>query len=60
MYGNTAKFKSVNIFISAARDQTAKFNKCQYFRLYDKLKANSTLASYPDPPSTLQEERGVW
>ena len=35
MYGTTAKFKSANIFISAARDQTAKFKDRQYFRLYD-------------------------
>ena len=34
MYGTTAKFKSANIFISAARDQTAKFKDRQYFRLY--------------------------
>ena len=33
MYGTTAKFKSANIFISAAWDQTAKFDR-QYFRLY--------------------------
>ena len=32
--GTTAKFKSANIFISAARDQTAKFKDRQYFRLY--------------------------
>ena len=31
MYGTTAKFKSANIFISAARDQTAKFKDRQYF-----------------------------
>ena len=30
----TAKFKSTNIFISAAWGQTAKFNDRQYFRLY--------------------------
>ena len=34
MYGTTTKFKSANIFISAARDQTAKFKDRQYFRLY--------------------------
>ena len=34
MYGTTAKFKSANIFISAAWDQTAKFKNRQYFRLY--------------------------
>ena len=34
MYGTTAKFKSANIFISAARDQTAKFKDRQYFQLY--------------------------
>ena len=34
MYGTTAKFKSANIFISAAQDQTAKFKDRQYFRLY--------------------------
>ena len=34
MYGTTPKFKSTNIFISAARDQTAKFKDRQYFRLY--------------------------
>ena len=34
MYGTTAKFKSANIFISAARDQTAKFKDRQYFWLY--------------------------
>ena len=34
MYGTTAKFKSANIFISAAWDQTTKFKDCQYFRLY--------------------------
>ena len=34
MYGTTPKFKSANIFISAARDQTAKFKGRQYFRLY--------------------------
>ena len=34
MYGTTAKFKPANIFISAARDQTAKFKDCQYFQLY--------------------------
>ena len=32
--GTTAKFKSANIFISAARDQTAKFKDRQFFRLY--------------------------
>ena len=37
MYGTTAKFKSANIFISAARDQTAKFKDRQYFRLYGML-----------------------
>ena len=31
---NYAKFKSANIFISAARDQTTKFKDRQYFRLY--------------------------
>ena len=36
MYGTTAKFKSGNIFISAARDQTAKFKDHQYFLLYGK------------------------
>ena len=34
IYGTIAKFKSANIFISAARDQTAKFKYRQYFRLY--------------------------
>ena len=34
MYGTTAKFKSANIFISAAQDQTTKFKDHQYFRLY--------------------------
>ena len=34
MYGTTAKFKSTNTFILAARDQTAKFKDRQYFRLY--------------------------
>ena len=34
MYGTTAKFKSANIFISVAWDQTAKFKDRQYFRLY--------------------------
>ena len=34
MYGTTAKFKSANIFISAARGQPAKFKDRQYFRLY--------------------------
>ena len=34
MYGTTPKFKSANIFILAARDQTAKFKDCQYFWLY--------------------------
>ena len=34
MYGTTAKFKSANIFILAARDQTAKFKDRQYFQLY--------------------------
>ena len=34
MYGTTAKFKSANIYISAAWDQTAKFKDCQYLRLY--------------------------
>ena len=29
-----AKFKSANIFVSAALDQTAKFKDHQYFRLY--------------------------
>ena len=38
MYGTTAKFKSANIFISAARDQTAKFKDRQCFRLYGILK----------------------
>ena len=36
MYGTTAKFKSANIFILAARDQTAKFRDRQYFRLYGR------------------------
>ena len=30
----TAKFKSANIFISVALDQTAKFKDRQYFQLY--------------------------
>ena len=30
----TAKFKSANVFISAALDYTAKFKDRQYFRLY--------------------------
>ena len=30
----TAKFKSANIFVWAAQDQTAKFKDRQYFRLY--------------------------
>ena len=34
MYGTTTKFKSTDIFISAAQDQTAKFKDRQYFRLY--------------------------
>ena len=34
MHGTTAKFKSASIFISPARDQTAKFKDRQYFRLY--------------------------
>ena len=34
MYATTAKFKSANFFISAARDQTAKFKDRQYFQLY--------------------------
>ena len=41
MYGSTgkwevytAKFKSANIIIWAAQDQTAKFKGRQYFRLY--------------------------
>ena len=34
IYGTTAKFKSANIFISGAQDQTAKFKDRQYFRLY--------------------------
>ena len=29
--GITAKFKTANIYISAARDQTTKFKDCQYF-----------------------------
>ena len=37
MYGTTAKFKSANIFISAARDQTTKFKDRQYFWLYGNL-----------------------
>jgi len=37
MYGTTAKFKSANIFISAAWDQTTKFKDRQYFRLYGTL-----------------------
>ena len=36
MYGTTAKFNSANTFILAARDQTAKFKDCQYFRLYGR------------------------
>ena len=39
MYGTTAKFKSANIFISAARDQTAKFKDRQYFQLYGMWKS---------------------
>ena len=42
MYGTTAKFKSTNIFISAARDQTAKFEDRQYFRLYGILSVCAT------------------
>ena len=33
----TAKFKSANVFISAALDHTAKFKDRQYFRLYGIL-----------------------
>ena len=32
--GPTAKFKSTNIFVWAAQDQTAKFKDRQYFWLY--------------------------
>ena len=35
--GPTAKFKSVNIFVWAAQDQTAKFKDRQYFQLYGIL-----------------------
>ena len=35
-YG-TAKFISTNIFAMASWDPTAKFNSCQYFRLYGML-----------------------
>ena len=42
MYGTTAKFKSTNIFISAARDQTAKFEDRQYFQLYGILSVCAT------------------
>ena len=43
----TAKLKSANVFISAAWDQTTKFNDRQYFQLYGmwhyfhKLRTNS-------------------
>ena len=40
--GTTAKFKSANIFISAARDQTAKFKDRQYFRLYGKFEKGAS------------------
>ena len=33
----TAKLKSANIFVMSVWDQTAKFNSCQYFRLYGIL-----------------------
>ena len=48
MYGTTAKFKSANIFISAARDQTAKFKDRQYFRLYGNkfIPGEAGLATY--------------
>ena len=41
MYDNTiltAKFKSANIFISAARDQTTKFKDRQYCWLYTSMR----------------------
>ena len=47
MYGTTAKFKSANIFISAARDQTAKFKDRQYFRLYGILGPAFTTVATP-------------
>ena len=46
MYGTTAKFKSANIFISAARDQTVKFKDRQYFRLYGMYRLLSDIAKY--------------
>ena len=45
IYGTTAKFKSANIFISAARDQTAKFKDRQYFQLYGMSACRCTVAS---------------
>ena len=36
-WGITAKFKTANIFISAAQDQTAKLKDRQYFRPYGIL-----------------------
>ena len=33
----TAKFKSANILVIAILGSTAKFNSCQYFRLYGIL-----------------------
>ena len=33
----TAKFKSANTFAMAIWDSTAKFNSCQYFRLYGNV-----------------------
>ena len=41
IYETTAKFKSANIFISAARDQTTKFKDRQYFRLYGNCPATT-------------------
>ena len=40
-----AKFKSANIFAMAILDPAAKFNSCQYFRLYKAciLKPSSQL-----------------
>ena len=43
----TAKFKSANIFISAAWDQTAKFNDRQYFRLYGMLEKHAIEETTP-------------
>ena len=63
-----AKFKSANMFAMAIWDPTAKFNSCQYFRLYGNVQCHyysvlvcgGVLHVYHDVEQVLSSGKAYW